>query len=505
MKNPQSFKFILFSFVIFASSVSAFADVKIKSKQTVAGQTSESTVYIKDKRQRTESADGASVTILQCDLRRSVQLMPQAQAFMITQLDHANDDTTTTAVDKNTTKTVTKGGTVTVTVTSKDTGERKQMFGYQARHIITTIETVSSPDACTPIKNKMQQDGWYIDAAFALSCASDRYKNSAPESVGGCTDKYINKQIGTARRGFPLLEKMTMFDDADKETFSMTSEVVELSKQTLNAALFDVPAGFSEVKNASDLSNAMAAKLGGAQIGGNQMPVAMSSGAMPAMPGMPNGVGNGGGNYGAGETSGLSASIKNLGNKTSNAATSVGEKKAGTVRIGLAGVKSGAVGEGMNASELAAAIGNTLAEYLTAPNVEVVRLEARLASQIEGEAERKACDFVVYANVSHKKGGGGFGKMFGSVSPMLGNVIPVAGGMGSAIGGAVASTVITTAASASANVKPKDELTLDIKMQNGANVHFTKQYKAKAKSEGEDIITPLIEQAAQAIVDAIAK
>jgi hypothetical protein len=34
---------------------------------------------------------------------------------------------------------------------------------------------------------------------------------------------------------------------------------------------------------------------------------------------------------------------------------------------------------------------------------------------------------------------------------------------------------------------------------------LAKQFKAKAKSDGEDIITPLIEQAAQAIVDAAAK
>jgi hypothetical protein len=40
--------------------------------------------------------------------------------------------------------------------------------------------------------------------------------------------------------------------------------------------------------------------------------------------------------------------------------------------------------------------------------------------------------------------------------------------------------------------------------QSGSDV-LTKQYKAKAKSDGEDIISPLIQQAAQAIIDAAAK
>ena len=59
-------------------SVNVFADVKIKSRQTMQGQTSEKTIYIKSKRQRPEMARGALTTILQCDLRRDLQLMPPA-------------------------------------------------------------------------------------------------------------------------------------------------------------------------------------------------------------------------------------------------------------------------------------------------------------------------------------------------------------------------------------------------------------------------------------------
>ncbi len=181
--------------------------------------------------------------------------------------------------------------------------------------------------------------------------------------------------------------------------------------------------------------------------------------------------------------------------------------KKTNVRVGLPTVKTGAVGEGLNAQELAGAIQNLLGEYLKGSRVELVPLEAKLAAALDGEAKEKQCDFVLYATVSHKKGGGGgFGKMFNSVAPMLSNVIPMAGGMGGAIAGSVVSTAVTTAAGASANVKSKDEITLDIKVNSlSGSAAFAKQYKGKAKSEGQDIISPMIEEAAQAILDAVAK
>ena len=197
-------------------------------------------------------------------------------------------------------------------------------------------------------------------------------------------------------------------------------------------------------------------------------------------------------------TNGISQTVDNQ--------TQTVAKNESVVRIGLPTVKTGAVGEGISAQELAAAIQNSLGEYLKGTKVELVPLDAKLASTIETEAREKQCDFVLYAQISHKKGGGGgFGKMFSQIAPMMTSVVPGAGGMGGAIAGSVVSTAVTTAATASANVKPKDELTLDIKLQNGAAIALAKQYKAKAKSDGEDIISPMIEQAAQAILDAAAK
>ena len=228
----------------------ASADTKVKSRQTSGGQTYENTSYIKGKRQRSETNNGQMIVVQQCDLRRNVQIMPQAQAYVIQPYDTANTSSTSGGRPDSQSSATTKGGVVTSTVTTKDTGERKQMFGYTARHIITTMEMESSPEACSQMKSKMQIDGWYIDAEFALECDSGvAYRPYTPPQSGGCQDRYVTKQAGAAKKGYPVWEKTTMFDPSGAESFSTINEVVEFSHATLDASLFDVPAGYRQVSD----------------------------------------------------------------------------------------------------------------------------------------------------------------------------------------------------------------------------------------------------------------
>src|SRR5690606_37652307 len=126
--------------------------------------------------------------------------------------------------------------------TIKDTGERKKMFGYPARHLIITTVMEPSADACNKKPMKMETDGWYIDFELEFNCYDATYNYSGDRygQPGGCQDKMNFKQIGTAKRGYPVYEKMTMFDESGKETFTSVSEVVELSKATLEPSLFDI-------------------------------------------------------------------------------------------------------------------------------------------------------------------------------------------------------------------------------------------------------------------------
>jgi hypothetical protein len=57
------------------------------------------------------------------------------------------------------------------------------------------------------------------------------------------------------------------------------------------------------------------------------------------------------------------------------------------------------------------------------------------------------------------------------------------------------------------SIKAKDELTLDVRLERPGSTtpSFAQQFKGKAKSAGEDIITPLVQQASQAAIQAVGK
>ena len=459
---------------------SAFADVKIKTKQTMSGQTYENTTYIKGKRQRTEMMNGVMVSITQCDLGKDLRLAPQTKTFTVSYYTDSNGNPTT-PVTSGSAAPVTKGGIVNITTTIKDTGERKQMFGYSARHIIQTVEMESSPDACYPQKNKMEMDMWVIDAEFGLACTNNSYNSyNNGGKAGGCKDKIVPKTIGSAKSGYPVYQKMTSYDATGKESYTMIQEVVELSKTTLDQALFEAPADYREVKDASQMYSASNTSSSSSDV---SIPGVSSSSSGDSQP------------------SALSSNIRSAATTSNGEQPAVGAKKEGTIRVGVI-VKTTSVGEGIAAADLSAAVQNSIGQYLKGTKVEAVPIEAKLAQAQIVEAKEKQCDFVLNATAAHKKGGGGgfggFGRMLGSVAPMLG-----AGG----VVGHIAGSAIVTAASMSGNMKSKDELSLDLKLQSTADnsVALTKVLKVKAKSDGEDIISSIIEQAAQSILDTVGK
>ena len=466
-------KTLFISFCLVVLSTVAYADTKVKIRQTTNGQTYENSTYIKGKRQRSETNGGQMITITQCDLRRNLMLMPMTKTYMVQPYDDASSAPSSAGVMSNSRPPLQqpskKGGVVTSTVTTRDTGERKQMFGYTARHIITTMVMESSPDACSPSNHKMEIDGWYIDAAFALDCDLGRnYTPYRPQmNSGGCHDRYETKQIGTAKKGFAVWEKTTMFGPNGAESFSTTNEVIEFSQATLDASLFEPPADYREVSDFTSMYSAAASGM---------------SSTSPTSPSS-------------------SPSSPSTAPTTTPAATTVGPKKAGMIRIGIVTVKPGAVAENMNAGNLAGAVQTTLTEKLKASNVEAVPIQATVLNQIEAEARQKECDFLVYTTVTHKKGGGGFGSVFGSTAAQVaGNTI----GYGNTAA-AIAANAATSAVVA--DVKAKDEVTVDVRLEKpGAGYPaFSKQFKGKAKSAGEDIVTPPTTQAAQALIEAATK
>jgi hypothetical protein len=209
---------------------------------------------------------------------------------------------------------------------------------------------------------------------------------------------------------------------------------------------------------------------------------------------------------GSGASSLLSPSAGGPAN-TPNATAVLGEKKAGIVRIGIAMPKS-QLGQGAQGPAAGEPLRGMLAQYLAGPSVEIVSIAALLPEQIEAESKVKHCDYLVYSSIIQKKPTGGLG-MLKSASSMA-NMIPMVGMM-NGVSGAMAATSAATAASQAATmssaVKAKSDIVLEYHVTATGNSSpvLSNSLKAKANADGEDVITPLVEQEASAIMTEVSK
>jgi len=362
----------------------ASADLKIKTRTTVMGHSSESTVYIKGSRERSEMSfggHGGMVNILQCDQKRMISIAGDQCTVMAlggtesTCPAAPNLRAMARGMDEGESAPPRKGGVVTITRTSTDTGERQDMFGYKARHIRSSMTMASSPDACNQSNMKMEMDGWYADLAN-FSCADESYRAMACGGMGGkrgCTDRIVMKGGGGAAMGFPLKQTMTI--TSGQGTFTTTTEVVELTNATLEASLFEAPPGCK----ATDMS-AMSAEA-----------PTRTTASEPAV---------------APKPAGATASAQ----PAAAPEPPVAAKAAGVVRIGVVALKD-ASGQGLPTDSLQL---NLLSEFAR-HQFEAIPLTAEAPlKEVESEARSKQCDYFVYTVPTQVKDPG-----TGGVSPAL--------------------------------------------------------------------------------------
>jgi hypothetical protein len=158
------------------------------------------------------------------------------------------------------------------------------------------------------------------------------------------------------------------------------------------------------------------------------------------------------------------------------------------------------------------AVREAFASYLSGPSLAVTPLNAKLASQAREEARQASCAYVVYTSMKlerNKSGGGLFGKIVGEA------VQSSAWELRGRAGGSVAGRVVTSAAASAAaeaarnfatNVKTRDELTLDWRLESmDGGIVAKNSSKAKASSDGQDLLTPMVERAAETIASAVVR
>jgi len=246
---------------------------KLRQVNSVMGMKSETTIYVKGKRKRTEAAGMMGmppqpVVIEQCDLQRYVKLNDKKKLYFIEPFgkDDVIDDDVKTAIVKTKPATAVKtekGGVIYMWYNISDTGERKKMNGFTARHVWTTQKIKPSPDACM-MKDSMiiKTDGWYIDLP-EFNCPV-RYSGttSTPKQKyePTCKDRFESHRSGKGKLGFPLTETRTIImgnGSAQKTEMSTTLETLEFSTPKLDSMLFEIPPGYKLAASEEELQDKM--------------------------------------------------------------------------------------------------------------------------------------------------------------------------------------------------------------------------------------------------------
>jgi hypothetical protein len=156
----------------------------------------------------------------------------------------------------------------------------------------------------------------------------------------------------------------------------------------------------------------------------------------------------------------------------------------------------------------ATAVRELFSSYLNGPSLKVAPLTARLTSQAREEAKQASCSHILFTSMKlerNKSGGGFLGKIVGeavqsSAWELRGAASSTAGRM---VANAAASAAAEAARGLATNVKTRDELTLDWRLESIDGAVVAKNVaKSKASSDGQDLLTPLVERAAETIAGA---
>jgi hypothetical protein len=160
-----------------------------------------------------------------------------------------------------------------------------------------------------------------------------------------------------------------------------------------------------------------------------------------------------------------------------------------------------------DATQMATAVRELFVSYLQGPSINVVPLDAKLAVQATEEAKQKSCNQMLVASVTRKRGGGGgLGRALAQAGSTAAWYTPV-GSVGTAAARGAVIAGAQAAAEIASSTKAKDELRLEYRLvaTDGKVILKTKEEKAKASADGEDLMTPLVQTVSETIATAVMK
>jgi hypothetical protein len=253
--------------------------IKMTIEFGLAGNASQQTIYLHGDRKRMEfrnsagqkKADGSLqpiygprlVSITRCDLGQSFEL--NLDAFEYTSRPYPPKLLTKEEIKARGLQTPATYGsdkpTLRIEVSTEDTGERKEIFGHIARHVITTRKHIPLEGSHSEPQETVT-DGWYIDLDQRLSCDrkwpegrpahSYAYLRAAGKNQPMEKPEFVS--IGEPETGFAVNSLVTVkgmytLPDGTKKQSDSKNElrVTQLEEGPLDPALFEIPPGFKHV------------------------------------------------------------------------------------------------------------------------------------------------------------------------------------------------------------------------------------------------------------------
>jgi len=254
-----------------------------------SGASAHRTIYLQSDRKRMEfrnylgEKEGPPlVAITRCDLGQMFELNLDTREY--TSAPYPPKPFTKEQMEARglptTVKYVSDKPTLRIEVTTTDTGERKEMFGHIARHVLTTRKQIPLEGSHSAAQESVT-DAWYIDAKYIDSKPGDsklggsndidlhqRLSCDRPSPKGGKSHAYLQAagrnqpvdraefaSVGEPETGFALDSVTTtkstyaLPDGTRKQSDSKNEvRITQLDEGPLDPALFELPAGFKHVE-----------------------------------------------------------------------------------------------------------------------------------------------------------------------------------------------------------------------------------------------------------------
>jgi hypothetical protein len=202
-------------------------------------------LYIAHGNQRRESIirfpDGRDsfliTTFTQCEQRRTVLVNDAARTYAYTPI--SVDAPVATVRRGSAAPSQPSGPVVDIVIDHRDTGERRQVGPFQARHVVTTTTVTPGPGAATD-PSVRTEEGWYIDVPSECSSRTRGYGYAA--LVGSRMGERPRVSVHGDPTGLAI-------EETDDETsagrgLASTTRLIGISDRPIDPALFTVPTGY---------------------------------------------------------------------------------------------------------------------------------------------------------------------------------------------------------------------------------------------------------------------